>query len=152
MTLMVFVAWLFGFLGKGGGEKEEERLAVPSPAAERLTLSPEKEPRIRFELSGDRSGGTLIIEEIDPSFVKLEYELIYLARDNGGEIERGVAGGPIKIEGGEVREKILFGTESCTTGVCRRHIDKNVSRGNLVLRLIDNEGKSWLVERSFDWE
>jgi len=86
-------------------------------------------------------------------FESLEYELIYLAEHEGQEIERGVAGGPFQIsESRKIREDFLFGTESCTTGVCKRKIDKNVSGGTLIVRLKTTNNQSWTKEMEFTIE
>lgn len=144
--LVIGLTWFFGW---GMGPKEKGPAAKPTPRAVQRELSEEQKPEIDLEINSDRSGAVLAISKIDPRFLELEYELIYLAEDEGQEIERGVAGGPMKISGGQVRETLLFGTESCTTGVCKRKIDKNVSGGTLIIRLIDADNQVWKMEKEF---
>lgn len=150
LFLGIGASWLFWW-GKGdSGQSQEPENNLKSQSAQRI-LAEEKMPIIELEINRDRSGAVLTISEIDADFIQLEYELIYLAEsDTGQEIERGVAGGPIDIDSSRsVSENLLFGTESCTTGVCHRRIDKNVSGGTVIIRLIDEDNQPWPVEKEF---
>jgi len=151
--LLIFVVitltWLFGW---GMGEKGDDQLnsILPTPATTAVDLPEDKEPTIKLDISSDRSGAVLLVGKIDKQFSQLEYELVYLAESDDQEIERQIAGGPLEISSSrEVREELLFGSESCTTGTCRRHIDKNVSGGTLVVRLITAENQTWSLEKEF---
>ncbi len=150
LFLGIGASWLFWW-GKGeSGQKQEADNNVKSQSDKRI-LTEEKMPIIELDINRDRSGAVLTISEIDADFNQLEYELIYLAgSDTGQEIERGVAGGPIDIDSSRsVSENLLFGTESCTTGVCHRRIDENVSGGTVIIRLIDEDNQPWPVEKEF---
>lgn len=155
-TLVLFLgigaSWLFWW-GKGETTnpqpKSRSKKSTPTYQAQ-PTISEKKKPIIDLDINNDRSGGRLTVSEIDSDFSQLEYELIYLAQSDDQEIERGVAGGPIEIPNSRsVSEDVLFGTESCTTGVCHQHIDENVSEGTLIIRLINVENQSWAIEKEF---
>ncbi len=148
--LLIIVGWLTGITGK-----KENQVAVAKPTMPPLTatIAEEDKSEIEISISSDRSGGTLSISNIASQFVELEYELIYTAETDGLPVERGVAGGPIIIDSSrKVSETVLFGTESCTSGTCKRHIDKNVSSGVLIVRLFDDQGKGWSQETNFTIE
>ncbi len=149
-VVLIIVGWLTGLTGK---KEKEVAIAKPTIAPIAAVLFEKDRPEIEISINSDRSGGTINISNIANQFAELEYELIYTAESDGLSVERGVAGGPITIDSSrKVSETVLFGTESCTTGICKRHIDKNVSEGILVIRLIDNEGKAWGHETSFTIE
>ena len=152
LFLGVGASWLFWWGRKDNQSSPAPQGLTPTRAVQ-PTLSEKKKPNIDLNINANRSGGLLTVSGIDEDFVELEYELIYLAKSDGQEIERGVAGGPIEV--GDVRkvsEDLLFGTESCTTGVCHQHIDKNVSEGTLIIRLINADNQSWAVEKKFTIE
>lgn len=149
LVLIFVLLWLW--ITKGASQQNLPiESQVPFTPTPQVTISPSNEPQVKLEIWPDKSGITFYISQIDPRFKQLEYELIYLAGVKE-QIERGVAGGPIDIPPeGKISEKVLFGTESCTTGVCRRHIDKNVTEGTLLLRFIDEEGNIWEMEKRFE--
>lgn len=156
-ALVLFIgigtSWLFWWGRESQNVSNEQNNQSKANQRPQRTLPEEKRPKIDLEINSDRSGAVLTVSEIVSDFVKLEYELIYLAESDDQEIERGVAGGPIEIpESRTVSEDLLFGTESCTTGVCHRRIDKNVSGGTLIIRLIDTENQSWSIEKEFTIE
>ncbi len=148
---VIVLSWLFSW--GMGTKKDENGPILPSPTISQISLSGEKEPEMELDINSDRSGATLTVWEIDDQFSELEYELIYIAESDGQEIERGVAGGPLDIpDNRRIEEDVLFGTESCTTGVCKRHIDKNVSSGVLIIRLITSDDQVWSTEKEFEIE
>ncbi len=152
VVLVIFLSWLFGW---GVRESQEEVVVkvTPTPTTKPVVLREEEQPEIELKINANRSGATLVVSNISQKFSQLEYELIYLAESEGQEIERGLAGGPIPVPASReitvTDEEILFGTRSCTTGVCRYHIDKNVSGGTLIIRLITPENQVWALERNF---
>jgi len=144
----IFLTWYFGW----GNKKTSADIKPikPTPSAKKIEIEKDQEPKIELNITSDRSGGWLIISNIDDIFESLEYELIYLAENEGQEIERGLIGGPFQIsQSRKIREDFLFGTESCTTGTCRRRIDKNVSGGTLIIRLKTQDNQSWTKEMKF---
>ncbi len=150
LFLGVGASWMFWW-GKGNQGRTNPRPNNVSPTqSAQPTLSEKQKPKIDLDINQNRSGGTMTVSEIDDDFTELEYELIYSAEDDGQEIERGVAGGPVDIpESKTVSQELLFGTESCTTGVCHQRIDENVSQGTLIVRLINSDNQSWAIEKEF---
>lgn len=146
----IFFSWLFDWGAKGKNTENLPKI-IPTPTITEISLLKEAEPDIGLKINADRSGATLTVTKIDNKFSKLEYELIYLAESDGQEIERGVSGGPLEISSSrQVKEDLLFGTESCTTGTCKRHIDKNVKGGVLMIRIMNDEGQGWSTEKKFE--
>jgi len=151
VVILIIIGWITGITGK---KEQVAEIAKPTQAPISKALSDQDLPMINIEINSDRSGATLVISEIADRFSELEYELIYTAESSDGlPVERGVAGGPLKIDSSrKLTEIVLFGTESCTTGTCKRHIDKNVSSGTLVIRLADDLGNAWSHEVRFTIE
>ena len=149
--VFIIIGWLTGITGK---KEKQPEIGTPTPVQPSREISQDNAPTVNITIVSDRSGGTIVISDIAEEFQEIEYELIYTAEsDNGLPIERGVAGGPMKIDSSrKITETVLFGTESCTTGVCKRHIDKNVSAGILVIRLIDNNDDPWSYQVAFSIE
>jgi len=149
----IFFSWLFGWGAKDKGEiKPKEIPSVPTPVPT-IEVTKEEEPEIKLDIVKDKSGAVLTISRISDKFSKIEYELIYTAEDGDREVERGVGGGPMEIPTNrQIKEDLLFGTESCTTGTCKRHIDKNVSAGVLTVRLITADSRTWETEKKFTIE
>lgn len=84
---------------------------------------------------------SLKISQIRSEITGIEYDLVYLADMEGNRIERGVSTGgkPVELNGQkEFVKEILFGSASCTTGVCKYKYDENVNEGTLTLTLIGN--------------
>jgi hypothetical protein len=150
LFLGIGASWFFWWGNKGGsGNQLPSSNTTPTIGAQ-PTLSEKKKPKIELDIKANRSGGLLTISEIDEDFVQLEYELIYTAENNGQEIERGVSGEPMEIpDSRKISEDLLFGTESCSTGVCHQHIDDNVSGGRVIIRLINGDNQSWSIEKDF---
>lgn len=152
LFLGIVISWLFWW-GKGSSTQADDPAGDTTEEQVKPVLADDKKPRIELDINTDRSGGVLTISEIDEDFVKVEYELIYLAESEGRPIERGVAGGPIDVpQSRTIRENILFGTESCTTGVCHRRIDQNVSSGTVIIRVFNDQNQSWSIDREFEIE
>lgn len=148
----VILSWLFVW-GTKGSNNQAKNKNQPTPTETQIQLEKSEQPEISLDINNDRSGATLTVANISDRFKELEYELIYTAESDGQEIERGVAGGPLEVpESREVSEDMLFGTESCTTGTCHRRIDKNVSKGVLLIRLITEDNKTWSIEKEFNIE
>ncbi len=150
IVLIIGLSWLF-IWGARGESTGADNLNLPTPAVSQLQLAEDEKPVIELAINNDRSGATLTVTNISDRFSEIEYELIYTAENEGQEIERGVAGGPLEIPASrEISETMLFGTESCTTGTCHRRIDKNVSKGTLLVRLITEDNQTWTIEKDFD--
>ncbi|MFH1561774.1 MAG: hypothetical protein ABID04_04340 [Patescibacteria group bacterium] len=148
--LIVILTWLFGWgINKPKTESGSKKAIPTIPIVEEIKA--EEMPDVELGLASDCSGGKLLISKIDSKFAFLEYELIYVAETEIGEIEKGLGSGePIEIPGSRnISEDFIFGTESCTTGTCRRKIDKNISQGTVIITLIDKENKNYTFEKNF---
>jgi hypothetical protein len=152
IVLAVVLSWMFVW-GASGSNNQAKNKNRPTPTETQIQLSEDEQPVITLDINNDRSGATLTVASIADRFNNLEYELIYTAEADGQEIERGVAGGPVEVpESRQVSEDMLFGTESCTTGTCHRRIDKNVSKGVLLIRLVTEDNQTWSLEKEFNIE
>lgn len=119
-----------------------------APPAEKTTPAPTKpleesiseRPFVSLVPTSDGHWVNLEAKNIKSGTKSVDYELIYFAGEAGNKIERGVAGS-IELKG-EVNfaRKILFGSESCTSGKCKYKFDENVSEGILSLKLRSDLG------------
>lgn len=124
------------------------RKASPTGPAEKATPTPTKpleeaileRPFVNLIPTGDGHWVNLEVKNIKLGTKSVDYELIYFAGDIDNKIERGVAGS-IELKGqASFERKILFGSESCTTGRCKYKFDENVSEGILSLKLRSDAG------------
>jgi len=115
----------------------------PPPTGNQEVSTPTKPPSqtiseapfVQLIPSADGHWVDLEVKNIKSGTKSVDYELIYFAGEEGNKIERGVAGTvDLKGENNLVR-KILFGSESCTTGKCKYKFDENISEGMLTLKL-----------------
>lgn len=112
---------------------------IEIPVGERplINLTPREDGRMLF----------LKISEIPFSVASIEYELIYSAKDESVEIEKGL-GDTIKDVKGSLERKLLLGTESCTNG-CKYKYDEGVTGGTLSLKFFNSNGQVSTYESSF---
>lgn len=141
--LFLFGISLAAFVLSGCGPKKAEEtdtaFAKPTPVPTRpIEETIGERPYVSLLPTADGHWVTLGVENIPQSVSGIEYELTYLAEIDEGKIERGVSSGskPVELNGSsEYSKKILFGSASCTTGVCKYKYDENVSEGAFVLTL-----------------
>lgn len=114
---------------------------------EELSLSDEEKPYISLIPQADGHRLNLKISNIPKNISEIEYDLIYTAKDENIEIEKGV-GGTAKIEGTSIERELLLGTESCTNG-CKYKYDEGITGGTLTLSFITSDGQSALYEAPF---
>lgn len=108
-------------------------------ATKKIELSAEEQPTVSLIPSTDGHTLALKVKNIPTKFTTAEYELIYTAKDQNIEIEKGVSG-TIKLTGSSFEKNdLLLGTASCTNG-CKYKYDEGVNGGTLTLTLItDNK-------------
>lgn len=112
-----------------------------------LVLSDNQKPYISLTPQADGHRLNLKISNIPESIKEIEYDLIYTAKDENIEIEKGV-GGTAKIEGTSMDRELLLGTESCTSG-CKYKYDEGITGGTLSLSFITADGQSASYEAPF---
>lgn len=112
-----------------------------------LVLTDEQKPYISLTPQADGHRLNLKISNIPESIKEIEYDLIYTAKDENIEIEKGV-GGTAKIEGTSMDRELLLGTESCTSG-CKYKYDEGITGGTLSLSFITADGQSASYEAPF---
>jgi len=102
--------------------------------AKQIELSAEEKPTVNLIPRADGHNLTLKITGIPTKFTTVDYELIYTAKDQNLEIEKGVSG-TIKTTGSTLeKDDLLLGTASCTNG-CKYKYDEGVTGGTLTLTL-----------------
>ena len=113
---------------------------TPTPAPRVLEMKAEDKPIVKLIPRSDGHLLKLVIDKI-PSYVKqIEYELLYIATDNGNiEIEKGL-GDTLKVDSSTLSRDLLLGTESCTSG-CKYKYDNGVSAGTISLTLITDNNQ-----------
>ncbi len=112
-----------------------------------LVLTDDQKPYISLTPQADGHRLNLKISNIPESIKEIEYDLIYTAKDENIEIEKGV-GGTAKIEGTSIDRELLLGTESCTSG-CKYKYDEGITGGTLSLSFITADGQSASYEAPF---
>lgn len=128
-------------------KKDEGKLStVPTPtsAPKLLTLETNQKPYLSLTPRADGHELKLKIANINPVFKKIEYELLYTAKDNNLEIEKGI-GDMVNIQGGSFERDLLLGTSSCTNG-CKYKYDDNVNGGTLTLKFFGDNGETFFYE------
>lgn len=118
------------------GSKKSVATPTPIPTPRMVEIDVANRPEISLTPRSDGHELTLKMNSLSGIFSKIEYELTYLAVDNGLEIEKGVSGivTPEDISTGKVERKLLLGTESCTSG-CKYKYDTGITGGNLIITL-----------------
>lgn len=153
--LPVFGLFFFSLLLSGCTLKKAPLVAPPAeltPAPTKLIEETIKErPYVSLLPTTDGYWVTIDVKKIVKGTTGLEYELTYFADFEDSKIERGVSTGgkPVELFGAtDYSKKILFGSASCTTGVCKYKYDENVNEGMFSLKLI-GEGKTEKYETVF---
>ncbi|HUW24310.1 MAG TPA: hypothetical protein VMW04_01650 [Patescibacteria group bacterium] len=121
--------------GRGGATSAEP---TPIPARP-IEESIKERPFVSLLPTTDGHWVTLEVKNLPKGTSGIEYDLIYLAEVEESKIERGVTTGgqPIELNGAvEYTKKMLFGSASCTTGVCKYKYDENVTEGTLMIKVI----------------
>lgn len=120
---------------------------TPSPEPTVIPERPIEEsigdrPYVSLVPTADGHWVNLEIKNFAKGISSFEYDLIYFADFEGSKIERGVTTGgvPVEVTGSDFSKKILFGSASCTTGVCKYKYDENVTEGSFVLNLKSDRG------------
>lgn len=117
--------------------KKQQATPAPTPTPRLVELSPEIRPYISLIPRADGHELKLKFSALDPSIAKIEYELLYLAQDEGLEIEKGVSG---TITADEIEKDLLLGTASCTNG-CKYKYDAGVTGGTLELNIFTTDNQ-----------
>lgn len=127
--------------------KKTAEVAVPTPTPKVIEMPVSERPLINLTPREDGHMLFLKISEIPKSIATIEYELIYSAKDESVEIEKGL-GDTIKDVNGSLERKLLLGTESCTNG-CKYKYDEGVHGGTLSLKFFNSSGQVTSYESSF---
>jgi predicted small lipoprotein YifL len=138
------------------GPKKPVKVApTPTPTPRLVEMPVESRPYVSLIPRADGHELKLKITNIK-NIDSVEYELLYLASDEGNEIEKGV-GDSLKITGSSIERDLLLGTASCTNG-CKYKYDANVHGGTLKLTFTTQEGQIATYETPFalvtgaDWK
>ena len=150
MKKILLILLISSFTLSACGSKKTITPATPTPIPRELVITDDQKPTIKLTPRQDGHELTLTISQINPLFIKIEYELIYTAIDSGLEIEKGVSGNieSKDILNGTAERKILLGTESCTNG-CKYKYDSGITGGSLNLTLITKDNQVASLEMPF---
>jgi len=147
--LFVFTAVIISssFLLSACGSKNTSS-SIPTKAstkkATEIQLADNEKPYISLIPTADGHTLSFKMTSIPTKFSTVEYELIYTAKDQNLEIEKGVSG-TVKLEGAtNLTKDLLLGTASCTNG-CKYKYDEGVTNGtlNITLKTDNNEYTSY---------
>ncbi|MBI2465104.1 hypothetical protein HYV64_03075 [Candidatus Shapirobacteria bacterium] len=128
--------------------KNKAPVVVPTPTPKLIEIPVSERPIINLTPREDGHMLFLKISEIPKSVASIEYELIYSAKDESVEIEKGL-GDTIKDVSGSIERKLLLGTESCTNG-CKYKYDEGVGGGTISLKFFNSNGQMSTYESSFN--
>jgi len=129
---------LFLTLGKKGNSNTKTTTKTTTQATKKIELSADEKPYINLIPTADGHTLSLKINQIPSKFTSIDYELIYTAKDENIEIEKGVSG-TLKSSDYASAKDLLLGTASCTNG-CKYKYDEGITGGILTLTLItDNK-------------
>ena len=139
------------FFSKSKSKVSEE----PSVAEEVVgNLTPE-EIGLTITASPDKKKVKFSIEKVG-EIKSVEYELSYEAdstaqeQGEGGEprVQRGITGQEQVKSGDRVYESPWLDLGSCSKNVCR--YDKGVAKVDLTLKIVKNDGKTYITEKSLE--
>ncbi|MFA6602873.1 MAG: hypothetical protein WCT01_03655 [Candidatus Shapirobacteria bacterium] len=154
-SFVAVIAFSFLFLTACGPKKTAITPPSPTPTPRLVELPLESRPYVSLIPRADGHQLKLKITQIS-NLKEIEYELLYLAADEGNEIEKGV-GDSLKITGSSIERDLLLGTESCTNG-CKYKYDANVHGGTLKLTFTTSQNQVATYETPFiltsgaDWK
>ncbi len=129
------------------GKKDSSQQITPTPTPRLIQLSADQKPYISLIPRADGHLLTLKIDRIPEDFVEIEYEVLYLATDQGIEIEKGL-GDTIKVDSPSIERELLLGTESCTHG-CKYKYDEGITGGTVTLTLVSKDSQVTTYESKF---
>lgn len=123
---------------------------VKKPKLTQITF--DKPAEISLTARPDGRELNLTISKIPSEVKKLEYELLYTAKDGKSEIEKGL-GDTLEAITDPVERKLLLGTSSCTNG-CKYRYDEGVTGGTLKLTYLTQDNGvniqeiTWTLQKS----
>lgn len=138
---------LFFTLGKKNTSNTKTNTKTTTQATKKIELSADEKPYISLIPSSEGHNLTFKIKDIPTKFTTAEYELIYTAKDENIEIEKGVSG-TVELSGGIIEKDLLLGTASCTNG-CKYKYDEGVTGGILTLTLKTKNKEYFSYETPF---
>lgn len=146
--VLVIITIIIVITGKGKKTTTStENIPSNDKSNSELVLTDDQKPYISLIPQSDGHRLDLKISNIPSSISEIEYDLIYTAKDENIEIEKGV-GGTAKIEGTSIERELLLGTESCTSG-CKYKYDEGITGGTLSFSFITANGQSASYEAPF---
>lgn len=145
--VLIIITIVMVVVGKNKKSTTNTPVVSNTKTTKELTLSDNEKPYISIIPQSDGHRLNLKISDIPSNITEIEYDLIYTAKDENIEIEKGV-GGTAKIEGNSIERELLLGTESCTSG-CKYKYDEGVTGGTLSLSFITADGQSASYEAPF---
>ena len=122
------------FLLSACGKKSTTTSNTPTPtqASKQIELSADEKPTISLVPRVDGHNLAIKITGIPSKFTSVDYELVYTAKDQNLEIEKGVSGTLKPSNSTLEKDDLLLGTASCTNG-CKYKYDEGVTGGTLTL-------------------
>ena len=144
LTLVVFLS---SFILSGCRKKTPQAQTETRTIPKELTIADNEKPIIALIPRADGHELKLKVTNIPTVITQVEYELIYSAKDNGLEMEKGV-GDTVKLTSNSFEKDLLLGTESCTNG-CKYKFDEGVVGGVLSLTFYTEDNQTAVFETPF---
>jgi len=133
IVVTILVGLILFFTLNKKNTSETKKTTKTTQATKKIELSADEKPYISLIPSSEGHNLTFKVKDIPTKFTTAEYELIYTAKDENIEIEKGVSG-TVQLSGGNIEKDLLLGTASCTNG-CKYKYDEGVTGGILTLTL-----------------
>ncbi len=128
-------------------KKTETTIEIKDETPKELILTDDDKPIISLIPREDGHELKLKVDKIPSIINQVEYELIYSAKDNGLEMEKGI-GDTVKLTSNSFEKDLLLGTASCTNG-CKYKFDEGVVGGVLSLTFYTTDNQTALFEAPF---
>ncbi len=144
--VVVISLFLFFFLNRGK-KSATNPTAKSTQISKEIELTADELPTISLIPRTDGHELKFKVSNISSKFSTAEYELIYTAKDDNLEIEKGVSG-TIKLDTTNFEKDLLLGTSSCTNG-CKYKYDEGINGGILTLTLTTDNKEYFTFETPF---
>lgn len=145
-SLVVLSFFLTACVGKTTPSTPTPTQPPKKPKATQIIF--EQKPQISLIPRNDGHELKLKIDNIPTSVIKLDYELIYKAKDGNLEIDKGLADNVNEIKP-NIERDLLLGTKSCTSG-CKYKYDTGVNSGSLKITFLTDKNEVSTYESNWN--
>lgn len=148
IAVVVIISLILFFILARSKKSNTNSITKNTQISKEIQLTADELPTVSLVPTSDGHNLALKINQIPSKFTSIDYELIYTAKDQDLEIEKGISG-TNKINGSSFEKSdLLLGTASCTNG-CKYKYDEGVTGGALNLTLTTDNKEYVIFELPF---